>query len=699
MLSPQRPMRRVLVLCALSCGAGFARAAAFPQDRLKSMPGYERHKEVAGKIPGSVQLGSIQGNWSEDGRTFGFRREGKHWQVELATGKISENPEKQATPPENGRGPQNPPRERGRQFERALSPDGKREAFCRDRNVWIQEQGGGTEVQVTREGDPKTRIKCGTASWVYGEELDQTTAMWWSPDGSMLAFYRFDESPVLDYYLQLDQTEIQSRMDVEAYPKAGTRNPIAEIRVYDLARKTTVAVDVRDQQPFTDDVVGHYAYGVQWSPEGKELLFHRTNRLQNVMEFCAADPGTGACRVIVREEWPASWTENTPDRKFLSDGRRFVWASERTGWKNFYLYDLSGRLLAPLTQHGFEVANIVEIDERAGRLWYTARSGENPMKLQLHRVGLDGTGDVRLTDPRLHHAVSVAPDGRHFTDTSQAHDVPPSTWLRDADGKQVAQLASSDLSKYDALGLKRVESFTFKAADGTTDLYGMLHFPSQFDPAKKYPLLVSVYAGPATNGARENFALPNPLTEYGFLVASLDSRSAAGRGKRFLDAIYRKLGTVEVDDQAAGVKELARRPYVNAERVGIFGTSYGGYVSAMAMVRHPETFHAACASSAVTDWLHYDTIYTERYMGTPQDNPEGYGDGSVMAGVERLAGRLMLFYGTADNNVHPNNTLQLVQALQRAGKSFELQVGPDQGHSALDGRRMMEFFIENLVLR
>ena len=239
----------------------------------------------------------------------------------------------------------------------------------------------------------------------------------------------------------------------------------------------------------------------------------------------------------------------------------------------------------------------------------------------------------------------------------------------------------SDLSKFDALGLKRVELLRFPAADGQTELFGLLHRPSDFDPGKKYPLLVSVYAGPETNGARETFATPSPLTEFGFLVASFDSRSAAGRGKKFLDAIYLKLGVAEIDDQAAGVRSLRDRSYVDAERVGIFGTSYGGYASILCLLRHPDAFQAACASSPVTDYRHYDTIYTERYLWTPQGNKAGYDAGSAVALAGKLKGRLMLYYGTADDNVHPSNTLQLVQALQGAGKSFDVQVGPDAGHS------------------
>jgi dipeptidyl-peptidase 4 len=227
----------------------------------------------------------------------------------------------------------------------------------------------------------------------------------------------------------------------------------------------------------------------------------------------------------------------------------------------------------------------------------------------------------------------------------------------------------------------------------------LLHKPSNFDPNKKYPLLVSVYAGPNSNGARETFVTPNPLTEYGFLVATIDSRSAGGRGKRFLDAIYEKLGVTEIDDQAAGVKALGTRPYVDKKRVGIFGTSYGGYASALCLLRYPDVFQAACASSPVTDYRLYDSIYTERYMWLPEENKKGYDAGSAMTYADKLKGRLMIFFGTADNNVHPSNSLQLIRALQRAGKSFEVQLGPDAGHSGISQPRMMEFFIENLVMK
>jgi dipeptidyl-peptidase-4 len=484
-------------------------------------------------------------------------------------------------------------------------------------------------------------------------------------------------------------------------------------------------MDVRGGKAFDDSVVGHYVYRIQWSPDGRELLFNRTNRRQNVLELTAADPATGTTRVVVREEWPTGWIENNPTMIFLKDGKRFVWESFRNGWSNFYLYDLGGTLITPLTNHTtFEAANIVKIDEAANLVFYTARDGDNFLKLQLHRVGLDGKGEARLTDPAFNHTVGgcmttgggrgaggfgggasacgISPDNKYFVEVYQTHDIPPATWLVDATtGKAVAELAKSDTTTFDQLGLKKAEMFTYKAADGKTTLHGLISFPSTFDPSKKYPALVSVYGGPAAgnNVARETFVMPNPTAEYGFLVLNLDSRAAPGMGKRTLDDIYLKLGQVEIDDMAEGVKALWNRPYFDKARVGMYGTSYGGFSSVMSILRYPDVYAAASASSPVTAWYHYDSVYTERYMWLPAENKAGYEAGSAMTYAKNLKGRLMLYYGTADNNVHPSNMMQLVTALQGAGKSFDLQVGPDRGHSGINGDRMMEFFIENLLMR
>ncbi|MCB9517892.1 MAG: DPP IV N-terminal domain-containing protein [Gemmatimonadales bacterium] len=661
------------------------------------MPGYARYAEMAPKIARSVTRGELRAEWAEDGKSFTYSRDGKRYSYDVGR-KTATEVQGEEGPANRFAGRRGGPA-RGRQATEALSPDSSLRAFYRDRNLWLSNADSTGERPLTSDGSAERRIKYGTASWVYGEELRQTTAMWWSPDGTKLAYYRFDEGPVQDYFLQMDQTELYGEVMTEAYPKAGTDNPVVDLFVYDVASGKTTQVDVRDGTPSADDVVGYYVYNVRWSPDGSELLFNRTNRRQNIMEFTACAPGTGACRVIVREEWPASWTDNSPTIQWLEDGKRFIWESERTGFQNYYLYDISGKLLATLTNHPFEVAGIVRVDEKAKQLWYYARSGDNYMKLQLHRVGLDGKNDRRLTDPAFLHTVTIAPDGKHIIDVAQTHDTPPVTRLLDQNGRVLATLAESDDSEARALGVRPVELFTYTSADGETELHGMLHFPSNFDPNRKYPVLFSVYGGPATNGASERYTTPNPMTEYGFLVVTLDTRSAAGRGKRFLDAIYQNLGGPEIDDMAAASLTLAKRPYVDGERVGIFGTSYGGYASALALLRHPEAFAAASASSPVTSWYHYDTIYTERYMWTPQGNKAGYEHGDAMKYAKDLDGRLMLYYGTADDNVHPSNMMQLIKSLQQAGKSFDVQVGPDAGHSGLNGQRMMEFFIENLVMQ
>ena len=681
-------------------------ATAAGQDRLKLMPGHARYESVRKQAQGAVKSGAVTGSWVDDGKGFEFRRDGKTHRFDVASKQVVDPPTDKKDEAGGGRAGGVPGRAerpsgvgRGRQAESALAPDKSLKATYRDRNLYVSDPNGLVELAITTEGNAEKRIKYGKASWVYGEELYQPTAFWWSPDSRHLAYYKFDESPVTDYYLQLDQTKIQDKLDVEAYPKAGTPNPVVELFVHDLKAKQTVAVDIRDGKPFTDEVVGHYVYNVRWSPDGKELLFYRTNRHQNILEFVAANPETGKCRVVVREEWPASWVENNPEFRFLKDNHRFLWATQRGGFKNYLICDLGGDTPIVLTKNEFDADRIIRVDEEAGELDYMAHDGDNAMKLQLHRVKFDGSGDRRLTDPAWHHTVDVAPGGKTFIDVAQTHDQPPVTRAVDAEtGAVLATLAESDLSKFAKLGLKKVELFTFKAADGKTDLHGILHKPSNYQPDAKYPVLVSVYGGPETNGASESFTSPNPLTEYGFLVVTLDARSAKGRGKAVLDSIYLKLGQTEIDDFAAGIRSLRDRPDFDSGRVGIFGTSYGGSTSLLCLLRYPDVFQAASASSGVTDFRHYDTIYTERYLRTPAENKVGYDGFSAITKAENLKGRLMIYYGTADDNVHPSNSLQLIKALAAAGKSFEVQVGPDLGHSSIPRDRMMEFFLDALVI-
>jgi dipeptidyl-peptidase-4 len=670
------------------------------QELLKSSPRYEKYEASLRSSFQSIRRGDLsegQIRWSEDGNTVYYRRGGKNFKFDIREGKESEG-----DPPatsSSGRSDRRPNPERGRQFSIATSPDGKLKAAHKNGNVVVSAADDSNPRQITSDGSPEKRIKNGIASWVYGEELGVREAMWWSPDSKMLAYYRFDESKIPDYILAMNQLDMVTKLDAEAYPKPGMNNPTVQLFVYHSDSGDTTAVDVKFDGG-AGSSVSEYVYQVSWSPDGKELLYNRMNRKQNVMEFCAADPKTGKSRVIVRESWK-TYVDPSPAIIWLDEKgagpKRFLWQSERNGFANWYLYDVTGKLHNVVTKGLFDTGRPTKVDLVTGYIYYPARSSTNPYLQQLHRAKLDGSADSRLTNPEVSHTFHISPNGKYFVDIEEKVDVPPTSYLRDMQGKTITKLAESDVSGFTKQNLKHVEVFQFKSADGAYMLYGKLEKPSDFDPNKKYPLLVSCYAGPESGGSVHRFDVPNPMTELGFLVASFEGRGTTGRGKAFKDALYGKLGVVEVDDQAAGVKALVKRPYVDASKVGIFGTSYGGYTAALGILRHPDVFTAAVASSPVTDWRNYDTIYTERFMGLPtdSDNKAGYDRGSAMEYAANLKGDLMLFYGTADNNVHPSNTYQLVRALRRAGKRFSVMPGPDEGHSFIGTNQMVEFFLDS----
>lgn len=662
------------------------------QDKLKNMPGYEQYQKMAPQIYSSVKSGAIAADWNEDGSSFEYVQSGKLFRYDVKKKSTTEV----GDAPRLERQRNNRPA-RGRQFDSAVSPDGKVKAFTKDRNMYISNPDGSNIMAITTNGNEENQVKYGIATWVYGEELGQNTAMWWSPDNKKIAFYRFVEKDVKKYYVLLDQLSLYDSLEIEAYPKVGEPNLPVDLMVYDLETKELIELDIRDGKTYDDGDLGTYIYDISWTPNGKELLYHSTNRRQNILELRAANPETGKSRTVVREEWLPSFVENSPEMEVLEDGEHFIWASERSGFNNYYLYNFDGTLVNTITNHPFEVSNIIKVDEENDLMYYMARSGENHMLMQLHRVKLDGKKDTRLTDPAFNHSVSISPDWKFFVDVAQKHDIAPFTNLIDAKGKVVAELTKSDMSNFEELDLKKVEVFTFTSKDGVTELHGMIHFPSDFDPSKKYPVILSNYGGPATNAFRETFVYPDALTEYGFLVLNIDGRNVKGRGKKLLDQLYGNLGLVEMDDFAEGIKSLHDRPYFDKERVGVYGTSYGGTTAASMLLRFPELVHAAVANSSVTDWRLYDNIYTERFMSTLDNNLEGYNRFSLMNKADQLQGELLIFFGTADNNVHPSNSLQLIKAFQDAGKSIEVQLAPDGGHTALNRDRMMEFFIKHLV--
>ncbi len=688
-----------------------AASAADPFSQLPGYSDYQKVRDETRRLGADGRLGEVQ--WSQDGTTLTYPGKDSRMQVNLSTLAIepaAESESKADPASDNGR------RRRGRAGRQPVgraqqstwvrSPDGQWVARYKDFNVVLERavpepaegeppsgESKPADASPRPNGDAATPqpetipvttggtqyFRYGTACWVYGEELFQDSAMWWSPDSKCLAFYEMDERHMPDYYLTLDNVGVLTRLHVERYPTAGNPNPYVGLLVYNLDTKLTTRIDVGGDRL-------QYVYDVRFTPDGKELLFSRTNRRQDVLEIMAADLVTGESRVVVREQQP-TWQNNKPLLQFLSDGRRFLWETERSGWKQYELRNLDGSLVNPLTpEASYPAAGVVLVDEAAGWFYYTAYSGENPLDAQLHRVRLDGSQAARLTPRSLHHSgFQIAPDHKWFVATYEALNEPPATALFNERGEEVLVLATSDVAKIAELGLSPPELFTFKANDGVTDLQGILFKPAHFDPDRKYPLVINVYGGPSSRGISNNYDPADPYCELGFLVATIANRGTTERGKAFESATYLKLGTVDIQDQADGVKFLAQRPYVDATRVGILGHSYGGFMSALAVLRYPDVFHVGVAGAPVTDWKNYDTIYTERYMRTPQENPDGYREGSCLTYVDQLKGKLLLMHGLVDDNVHPSNTWQLVDALQKRDLRFDLMVYPESEHGLGQG--------------
>ncbi|MFM2163870.1 MAG: hypothetical protein RL325_307 [Planctomycetota bacterium] len=670
----------VVSALALACAAS---AQTFTP--MKELPGGALVSRLESALGGIGEGGTVaDAKWNLVAGELWFEKDG--WKtVSLATGEV-----KDATggPPESAsasraqreRGERRPAR--GRQFTTAASPDGKWTAVSENGNLSLRPKEGDA-VAVTTDGTDD--IKYGQASWVYGEELDQTTAMWWSPDSRYLAFYRFDESKVKDFFILGGWTEVNTKVLSEAYPKPGQPNPTATLLVHEVATGRTVAVDSFSERSGAAAGAEYYLFNVLWTPDGSELLYSRTPRRQDVLDVLAADPATGASRLVVQERQD-TWQDNRPLMRFLKDGRRFIWETEKSGFKHFELRSLDGSHLATLTKGEWPADRIVLVDEEAGggvgEVWFTAWSGAVPVQQQLHVARLDGSACARVTTGDFFHSsFRISPDGAFVLATAQTAQVPQKTVLYSREGALVATLAEGGVKGFRTHNLRPSELFTCKAADGATDLYGKMHFPPAFDASRRYPVVFDVYGGPTVRLVTDTFEAGNPRTALGFILVTVDNRGTPHRGKAFESAAYLKLGVVDADDLAAAARHLAEtRPYVDGARIGITGHSYGGYLAAISTIRRGDAFAAGVAGAPPTDWRQYDTIYTERYMRTPQENPEGYDEGSCVKQASRLKGRLLLLHGMMDDNVHPNNTFELAHALQSLDRPFSMMIFPNSEH-------------------
>ena len=573
-----------------------------------------------------------------------------------------------------------------------ISVDGRRVSFVRGGELWATEVGGGKPQRLT--SDAEEGLTNGAAEFIAAEELDRADGHWWSPDGERIAFVRADSRAIEEYAIVhqgMDAVDVERHR----YPFAGEANALVQLGVVELESGLTTWMDLGAEADI-------YLAQVAWRPDGV-LTAQVLSREQTSLQLLAFDADGQAIALIEEQQEP--WINLSHDARFLESGE-ILWSSERTGFRHLSVHDASGVELRTLTEGKWVVTRVVALDERGGWVYFMA-TRESPLERHLYRVPLAGGELEQLTEEAGWHDAGVSPSGDAFVDTSSSVERAPVVTLRSLAGTDPLTLYDNNGLTASTLGVQVPEFLSLQADDGT-ELWGSIYRPEPLEEGRRYPLVVSVYGGPhaqlVTNswGAAVDMRAQY-LAQQGYVVFRVDNRGSANRGLAFEAALNRRMGTVEVEDQVAAVRFLASMPYVDEERVGIYGWSYGGYMSCMCLMQEPEVFKVGVAGAPVTHWDGYDTGYTERYMGTPQDNEAGYEQGAVMTHVERLAGKLLLVHGGIDENVHFRHTARLITALTAAQKPYDLLLFPEERHMPRDAagleyqeRRLFEYFEANL---
>jgi dipeptidyl-peptidase 4 len=573
-----------------------------------------------------------------------------------------------------------------------LSPDGRRVSFRRAHDLYCLELATRKITRLTHDGS--ATLLNGELDWVYPEELALTTAHWWSPDSKHVAYLQFDVSrePLFPH---VDLLGTRARFEPQRYPKAGDPNPEVRAGVVASQGGTTRWIDLGDPR---DSLLAR----VEWLPDSSRLALQRLNRIQNRLDLLLASPNGEPARLLLRETDPY-WINLHDHLRFLKDGKRFLWASERGGFRHLYLYGIDGRKIQQLTRGEWEVTEVVGLDEAARDVYFLSTE-QSPLERHLYRVQFNGRQRRRLTAASGTHAISMSPTREYYLDTHSSLTAPPGRTLHARDGSQLAVLNEPDRKEAGEYDILPTEIVTVKAAGGAT-LYARLIKPAGFSPGKKYPAVVMVYGGPHAQAVRDAWAGANwdqALAHRGFVVWQLDNRGSGGRGHHFESAVFRNLGARELEDQKEGIRHLASLGFVDTARLGIYGWSYGGFMTLYTLANAPDLFKAGIAGAPVTDWRNYDTIYTERYMGLPQDNEEGYRRSAPIHHAADIKAELLLVHNFEDDNVHFQNALQMADALQKAGKQFEMLIYPQKTHGVTGPARkhMLEsltrFFERNL---
>jgi dipeptidyl aminopeptidase/acylaminoacyl peptidase len=588
------------------------------------------------------------------------------------------------------------------------SPDGKFVAFVRAGNLCVVDLATQSEKALTTDGGG--HISNGKADWVYFEEIFYRNgqAYWWSPDSKHLAFLRFDDEPVYKFTV-VNELPTRQKPEITPYPKAGDPNPHVTLGVVPVGGGDIALPDLSDYSP-TDSIICRVA----WMPDGKTLYFYVQNRAQTWLDFRTASPKGGPTTRLLRETTKA-WVDDPGEATFLKDGS-FLLASERSGWRHLYHFDKEGKLLKQVTSGDWEVQALNHVDEHNGWLYFSGTK-DSPIAVNLYRCKLDGTGFARLTNTPGTHQIGATTSlgdrlggvtrpginskGDLFIDICTNFTTPTQIYLRDIDGSSVRTLDTNPVHAREEYRWGAFEHVQIKLPDGFV-LEGTLTKPPDFDTSKRYPIWFTTYAGPHAPTVHDSWdggrVFEQVVANIGFVVFRCDPRSASGKGACSTWTAYKQLGVQELKDIEGALDWLCQNPWVDSKHIGMSGGSYGGFMTLFALT-HSKRFAAGIASAPVTDWRNYDTIYTERYMNTPQENPDGYAATSVVKAAKDLHGKLLIVHGVVDDNVHMQNTLQLMDALQKADRDFEVMFYPVSRHGGFGKhatRQTLEFIQRTL---
>jgi dipeptidyl-peptidase-4 len=615
--------------------------------------------------------GVVEYSWDQQGRYILAPLEGDIFLASRADGKVRRLTE---TPAD--------------EIDAKVSPKGSYVSYVRDQNLVVYDLASGKETPITDDG--AGLISWGTAEFIAQEEMDRDTGYWWSPDERYIAMTRVDESPV-DIVPRFEITGAGATMVEQRYPRAGRPNAVVELYVRDLQGGGRVKVDLGSNTDI-------YLARVDWAGDGETLYVQRHSRDQKTLDLLSVDPTTGASRVILSQKAEA-WVDLNNDFRVLADGR-FIWSNEDSGWRHLYLYDRNGRRLRAITRGDYPVKHLDGVNEQTGDVYFTAsmRDGkELPIEQQMFRANLNRTIDpVAVTPGGGWWSVSVNGPATAYVGNYSDPATPTQSALYRIDGTRVRWIEENKLDAAHPfapyVARLRAPEFGTMQSHGQTLVWRMTT-PPDFDPSKKYPVVMQVYGGPGTGAGVQKSWQPltnQLLTEAGYIVFRVDNRGEGDRSQAFETSIYRRLGIPAVEDQTLAAKWLKTLPYVDGDRIAMMGWSFGGFLSLLAVTEPEAGLASALAGAAPTEWSLYDTHYTERYMSTPQDNPEGYAATDVLPRLDDLTGRLLILHGMADDNVIFGNATRVIDALQAKSMPFEMMLYPGQRHGVRGEPRQLQ---------